>query len=444
MSTPTRPRARRAQGRTSNASARPRATAPRSPRTLGVGDPLDRGDREFFEQRLGVSLDHARLHTDAAAAASAASVGRARVHAGAPCRLRGRSVRTRDERGPETPRTRADARGRAGTAAGQGTAPVQRQVAPGASAKQEPDPVDPSTMPDPIEYWRVKGWSFWLIGPDLSQLPTLDDLKSVLVNYGGVDSTALQKSIASRQQPGSTKGYWAFRHPTRGVVARAYGSRSGSIVAKQDVATYGVYLFMPDDLGERMWAAQHGTKGGVPQVAAKEDRPEAKGKPGGRGGPSTAEAALPPTPAEQEIAEKVAQLLERFGADPQVNQKIEPQELLRYYRLLLETVKDPQFTIEGGQSVVTFGRFLERNKDKIEGILRGNRPVSSRPRNCKRSLTCTANTSPPSRSRTNHLRASRRPLKSTTSCCATTRAGRSCPRRTGGCSLSMRAWRLRR
>lgn len=51
----------------------------------------------------------------------------------------------------------------------------------------------------------------------------------------------------------------------------------------------------------------------------------------------------------------------------------DPEEMKRLFKVLQEKVKDPQFS-ESGDSWVRFARFLEQNKDTIEGILQGKPP----------------------------------------------------------------------
>jgi hypothetical protein len=48
----------------------------------------------------------------------------------------------------------------------------------------------------------------------------------------------------------------------------------------------------------------------------------------------------------------------------------DPAELLRLYQVLRDTIEDPQFA-EKGEPWIRFARFLDKNKDKIEGIIKG-------------------------------------------------------------------------
>lgn len=50
-----------------------------------------------------------------------------------------------------------------------------------------------------------------------------------------------------------------------------------------------------------------------------------------------------------------------------------PEELQRLFQVLKDKVQDPQFA-KGGRSWISFAKFLDKNKDKIEGILYGNPP----------------------------------------------------------------------
>lgn len=51
-----------------------------------------------------------------------------------------------------------------------------------------------------------------------------------------------------------------------------------------------------------------------------------------------------------------------------------PAELSRLLQVFKDRVKDPQFSDGKGQSWLKFAKFLDQNKDKIEGILQGNPP----------------------------------------------------------------------
>ena len=252
------------------------------------------------------------------------------------------------------------------------------------------DPADPANLTDPITVWELGDWPFWLIGPDFTELPSLEVVRQVLVDYGAIDATVLEESASIWYKPSpDTTGYWAFRHPSLGVIARAYASRSGWSAEAGD--TYGVYMFLPRAGAAARWSSPGGRSADAPSLVPDEgELPQGEPEPArsaGRTGKLAAEpsvevgppgapprAPAPLTQAEQETLEKVTKLLGQFGADPQFREAIDPQELLRYYQLVFELVEDPQFVTEGGEPLVRFGGFLERNRDKIEGILRGDPP----------------------------------------------------------------------
>ncbi len=73
---------------------------------------------------------------------------------------------------------------------------------------------------------------------------------------------------------------------------------------------------------------------------------------------------------EEEISKRLAKLT----ADRKAKEEVDPKELVRLYRMLIEAVRDPQSARSSGRSMVRFARFLEKNKDKIEGILSGKPP----------------------------------------------------------------------
>lgn len=49
----------------------------------------------------------------------------------------------------------------------------------------------------------------------------------------------------------------------------------------------------------------------------------------------------------------------------------DPEELKRLFKIFQDKVTDPQFS-ESGESWLRFAKFIDKNKDKIEGILKGN------------------------------------------------------------------------
>src|SRR4051794_25645235 len=65
-------------------------------------------------------------------------------------------------------------------------------------------------------------------------------------------------------------GYWVFRHPRQGVVARAFGRFAGSSIKGGDY--YGVFTFIPDDAGKPMSNRPDGSASGTPSLAGGADR----------------------------------------------------------------------------------------------------------------------------------------------------------------------------
>lgn len=117
----------------------------------------------------------------------------------------------------------------------------------------------------------------------------------------------------------------------------------------------------------------------------EEELGKAGGRRGGRSAATTqpertrevlgrAAAGQPISPEQRATAEKGAELLEKLRAELGAKEKVDQQQALLCYRLIFEAVKDPRFTNAGADSVIKFGRFLEENKAKVEGILQGNPP----------------------------------------------------------------------
>ena len=86
------------------------------------------------------------------------------------------------------------------------------------------------------------------------------------------------------------------------------------------------------------------------------------GQPGGQG--QTSKDAVRLTPEEEAIWRQLAELM---GVSPDSQE--DPAELVRLFQVLREFVIDPKFGPEG-ESWVRFARFLEQNRDRIQGHFR--------------------------------------------------------------------------
>jgi hypothetical protein len=115
-------------------------------------------------------------------------------------------------------------------------------------------------------------------------------------------------------------------------------------------------------IGERSLGqeATSGTIGDQPQPpqkgGEKVTQPGVVKGEGGKEPPLTAE--------EQKLADQLAELMKGAPSES----KVDTKEMVRLFKILKEATKDPRFG-ETGESFVRFARFIEKNKDKIEGIL---------------------------------------------------------------------------
>ena len=400
-----------------------------SPPPLGGGDPLPDPVREHFETAFHADLGDVRIHRERTGNKAARERGARAFNEGSdiafargrwsPETMAGRLLLGHEiahvlqRRQGTVPATRASVAtaevqaARAATAIEHGRPAGFLGPAPDAPLLEDEE-THPSKITDPIAS-TVKGWGWFLVGPNFSGLPDFQTLKQVLVQYGGIDAKALKASTAKHHvPPNQWQDYWSFHHPTQGVIARAFATESGMSI--EHGKFYGVYMFLPDSVGSAMLTRgddpegvpslteQKGkkSKGGAKPISGLgtgEKKKETKKKPEVTGGDPGGKAAGTPkpkaapvspggtgtgtvslTPEEKETAEEFVKLLEKLGKDPKTKQTVDPKELLRYYRLIMEAVKNPRFTTEGGESMVKFGRFLEKNKKKIEGILQGDPP----------------------------------------------------------------------
>lgn len=121
-------------------------------------------------------------------------------------------------------------------------------------------------------------------------------------------------------------------------------------------------------IGERPLSREGtgGTAGGQPQ-------PQPQPQPTQKGGEKTKQPEgvkgegakeVPLTPDEEKIAAHLAQ----FMKETNPSSKVDSKEIIRLFKIYKEAVNDP--LLGGtGESLVRFARFLEKNKDKIEGII---------------------------------------------------------------------------
>ena len=97
--------------------------------------------------------------------------------------------------------------------------------------------------PDPFHESQYEHRGWWLVASDFRTLPTLTQIRRAIVGWDGVTEALLARCSATFvQRPSPRYSYWSFRHPDLGVVARAYGHRSGG--PAPDFAEFGVYMFV--------------------------------------------------------------------------------------------------------------------------------------------------------------------------------------------------------
>jgi hypothetical protein len=103
---------------------------------------------------------------------------------------------------------------------------------------------------DPFDEFSIEGRSWWLIADGFPGMPSVDQMRAVMVGHDALTVAILAQTTATfiRRAP-SRYSYWSFRHPRLGVVARAYANRTDPTSPRSE---YGVYMFITDAEGERM------------------------------------------------------------------------------------------------------------------------------------------------------------------------------------------------
>ena len=153
------------------------------------------------------------------------------------------------------------------------------------------------------------------------------------VTFDGVTSYTL-RVLGGRPGEGGVTGNVVSGGGVAGGVGRAGGSQAG----------------MKDSVGS---GKEEAGKGSGARAGTGEGGKDKQGAP----------AALTPQEEERwrELYEKMT------GGLPAADQ--DPRELLRLYRVLVDKVQDPVFSRTEGQPWDRFAKFLDQNRDKIEGIL---------------------------------------------------------------------------
>jgi hypothetical protein len=178
-----------------------------------------------------------------------------------------------------------------------------------------PSAADVASARDPLDFDAFPGWWWYGIGPALDAKPDEKRIREILVQESAVNAKILADSTAALiTSPGSTP-YYAFRHPTRGVVARALvahplgvARRVGGGPASPDAMPLKVFVFSRPRGGESLGTAAVGSD------KASAER-ELKGLPpelvSALGGPKRVEKLKQVDPVQLlRIAEKLAALNE--------------------------------------------------------------------------------------------------------------------------------------
>jgi hypothetical protein len=218
------------------------------PPVHGAGRPLAPDLRNTMERHFGRVFQAVRVHTDDQADASARA-------AGALAFTRGTNVVFRA--GQYSPGTPTGQR----LLAHELTHVVQQSRPPGAlpgaapgfmtaglTVRRAPAPNSPAQLQDPISGYELPEYGFFAVGPDFSGPPTEADVRQVLGETGVMDVKTLGECVISDFQLKLAGGnhYFAYIHPVRGVVARAYGSFAGYTISggKKQSQFYSVFAYV--------------------------------------------------------------------------------------------------------------------------------------------------------------------------------------------------------
>jgi len=225
----------------------PTGQGPPDPGGRTGGQPLPGAVRATMGARLGVDLGEVRVHTGPAAEAAADRLGALAVTSGTDIAF---------GRGHYAPGTTA------------GDALLAHELAhvalaaagqtPSGPLRRQPDPAAPQHLKDPISGTALAGYGFWAVGPDFTAAPTSEaDIRQVLIENNLVSARTLEECRVQQFQTPFGSSYFAYLHPTLGVVARAGGAPiSHPLHGTQTVGTQGVqptmwsvFAYVRDDVG---------------------------------------------------------------------------------------------------------------------------------------------------------------------------------------------------
>ena len=220
----------------------------------GTRETLPPSTLSFMEERFGNDFSNVRVHSSERAAESAESINARAYTSGNDI------VFNSGEYQPHTPSgQRLLAHELAHTL--QQTGGVQRKQSPAPASivddlrepglgsavegvRRQPKQKSPSQLQDPISMTDLEGFGFYAIGPEFTGVPQEADVRQVLGETGVADSKALSESTpTSFKIKGGDPLYFAYIHPSLGVVARGYAEIFNP---GQKDPVYSVYAYIND------------------------------------------------------------------------------------------------------------------------------------------------------------------------------------------------------
>ena len=223
----------------------------------GGGEPLPAAARSFFEPRFGNDFSGVRLHTGAAAGSVARDAGALAFTVGrdivfAPGRFAPDTESGRHLLAHEL--THVVQQGRAPAVASASAPPeVSRS---GVALQRQPAPQSAAQLHDPVAWTEPPDFDFYNVqGTDFTALPVPEgDVRQVLIDTGVVDAKTIGECTVSvfHTRGGDDRSYFAYAHPTLGVVARAYAGLGGRTVdGKKETTYYNVFAFLSEQQAQK-------------------------------------------------------------------------------------------------------------------------------------------------------------------------------------------------
>jgi len=101
-------------------------------------------------------------------------------------------------------------------------------------------------LKDPVPASGAGDFGFYAAGPDFSGAPSGADIRDVLIERGIADAQHLDEStVQTYTIKGGDQRYFAYVHPSAGVVARAYGQAAGYVTQDgKSQPIFAVYAFV--------------------------------------------------------------------------------------------------------------------------------------------------------------------------------------------------------